>query len=133
MIKRTASESSVNRRQLHSIMYPIEQFVANLQDDIDFYPNDGENVYYRLNPALAAGTSYFNSVFIGQGNVFALKTHRVVHCTILKTQETGLYTKLIAIRSSRHKSISVSCDICYHLCRRSAYSSSNYLDFVVIL
>ena len=73
VIKRTASESSVNRRQLHSIMYPIEQFAANLQDDIGFYPNDGENVYYRLNPALAAGTSYFNSGFYRPGKCIGIK------------------------------------------------------------
>lgn len=73
VIKRTASESSVNIRQLHSIMYPIEQFAANLQDDIEFYPNDGENVYYRLNPALAAGTSYFNSGFYRPGKCIGIK------------------------------------------------------------
>lgn len=48
-------------------MYPVEQFAQHLEADVEFYPNVGEDIYYRLNPALAAGTSYFNSGFYRPG------------------------------------------------------------------
>ena len=67
-----ATTETVHRKQLVNNMYPIEQFASGLLEDVTFFPNVGECIYYRLNPALAAGTSYFKSGFYRPGKLMAI-------------------------------------------------------------
>ena len=41
-------------------MYPTETFAENLMGDVEFYPNVGEEVYYRLNPVMNKDSAVFS-------------------------------------------------------------------------
>ncbi|XP_053374368.1 uncharacterized protein LOC123531831 [Mercenaria mercenaria] len=71
--RKRSNNSRVDRKELHRKMFPLEQFNENLLHDDMYCPNAGESVYYRLNPALSAGTSCFNTGFYRPGKCVGVK------------------------------------------------------------
>ncbi|MES9884477.1 MAG: hypothetical protein ABW185_26835 [Sedimenticola sp.] len=47
-------------RDLYKSMYPLEQFSETNEGD-EYYPELGEELFYRLNPALNKGTAYMTT------------------------------------------------------------------------
>ncbi|XP_053396665.1 uncharacterized protein LOC123553272 isoform X2 [Mercenaria mercenaria] len=71
--RKRSNNSRVDRKELHRRMFPLEQFNDNLLHDDMYCPNAGKSVYYRLNPALSAGTSCFNTGFYRPGKCVGVK------------------------------------------------------------
>ena len=83
--KKSRMTENIATRKLYEKMYPLEQFAENLISEDDFFPNVGEEVYYRLNPALNNGTAFFHSRFWKKGLCAGIKTTEAGSCMQCKT------------------------------------------------
>ena len=57
------------------IEYPMEQFSSTCREEIEYYPQIGELVMFRPNPAMNKGTAVFSSGYWRKGEIVKIVHH----------------------------------------------------------